>query len=113
MYEYKAELIRWIDGDTLLVEVDLGFHCKREERVRLARIDAWELNSDSAYRRRWAKSIRFKGRQICPEGEILKINTSKNPRQDMYARYIAEVFYKGKNLSDELLKLGRGISVVK
>ncbi|WP_416867014.1 MAG: hypothetical protein ACMVP2_05735 [Imperialibacter sp.] len=33
--------------DTLLVEVDLGFYVKKEEKVRLARINAPELTADA------------------------------------------------------------------
>jgi len=52
----KAKILRWIDGDTLLVEVDLGFYVKKEEKVRLARINAPELSADVPYQLRLAKS---------------------------------------------------------
>ena len=105
MYEYKAKLMRWIDGDTVVISIDLGFFSFRTERVRLARINAWEVKDTSAYRRRWARSARFQAKKICPEGSEVIIQTSKNPKRDMYDRYIAEIVFKNKNLSDELLKL--------
>ena len=110
MYEYKAKLLRWVDGDTILVRVDLGFSCERKERIRLARINSWELNADSSYRRRGARSVRFKAKNLCPPGSEVLIQTSKNPKKDMYARYIAEVIFNGLNLSDELVKL-KGVEV--
>ena len=105
MYEYKAEVLRWVDGDTVLVRVDLGFHCERQERVRLARINAWEMRDESAYRRRWARSARFQAHKICPPGSKVVIQTSKSPHQDRYARYIAEIIFRGQNISDQLKKL--------
>ena len=105
MYEYKAEVIRWVDGDTLLVEVDLGFYVKKTERVRLARIDAPEMNSEVAYQVRQAKSARSKAKKFCPKGAIITLQTAKEKR-DRYARYIAEVIYQDKNLSDYLLEIG-------
>ena len=30
-YEYQAEIIRWIDGDTVELEVDLGFNMKMKD----------------------------------------------------------------------------------
>ena len=45
MYEYKAKVKKWVDGYTLLLEIDLGFFVTREERIRLARINTPELNS--------------------------------------------------------------------
>jgi hypothetical protein len=35
------------ERNTLLVEVDLGFYVKKEEKVRLARINAPELTADA------------------------------------------------------------------
>jgi micrococcal nuclease len=42
MYEYKAELIRVVDGDTVDLMVDLGFNIQIKERFRLEGIDAPE-----------------------------------------------------------------------
>ena len=39
-YVYKAIVGRVIDGDTLLLRIDLGFQVWKEQRVRLAGIDA-------------------------------------------------------------------------
>jgi micrococcal nuclease len=105
MYKYKAELLRWIDGDTILVRIDLGFHCERQERIRLAKINSWELNSSSSYRRRGARSVKAKAKRLCPHGSKIIIQTKKNPVQDMYARYIANVLFNGIDLSNELVKL--------
>ncbi len=107
MYHYKAKIIKWVDGDTLLLEVDLGFYVKRTERIRLARIDTPEIRSEIAYRRRKARHARAVGKKFCPEGETVEIK-SKVIHIDMYARYIAEVFYNGINLSDYLLEMNVG-----
>jgi micrococcal nuclease len=43
MYEYKAEILRVIDGDTVDVDIDLGFGIwMKKERVRLYGIDTPE-----------------------------------------------------------------------
>lgn len=110
MYEYAAKIERWIDADTLLVHIDLGFSCFREERIRLARINAWEIKSESPYQRRWARSATFQARKKFPRGSSVIIQTKKNPVQDMYARYIAEVVCKGVNVSDVLVTL-KGVEI--
>lgn len=53
--------------------------------------------------------MRLKAKKLCPEGSDVIVNTMKNPKQDMYARYIAEVTFKEKNISDELLKLKKWV----
>ena len=42
MYEYKCELIKVVDGDTIDVLIDVGFSTFRKERVRLYGINAPE-----------------------------------------------------------------------
>jgi micrococcal nuclease len=103
MYEYKATILRWIDGDTALVRLDLGFYCERQERLRLARIDAHSLIGDTPYQRRMARSARRWAGRICPVGSEVIVVTKKTKR-DRYARYISEIKIGKKNVSDELLK---------
>jgi micrococcal nuclease len=105
MYNYNAKIVRWIDGDTVLLDIDLGFFVTRQERIRLARINAPELNSESSYLERKAIHARKVASLFCPEGSIVTVTTEKNKR-DMYARYIAEIIYNGKNISDFLIKNG-------
>ena len=45
MYEYKAKLIRVIDGDTIDCYLDLGFNIILKERVRLKGIDTPETRT--------------------------------------------------------------------
>lgn len=42
-YEYTAEVVRVIDGDTVELDVDLGFNIRARETFRLAGINAPEL----------------------------------------------------------------------
>ena len=43
MYTYAARLVRVVDGDTVDLDIDLGFHITVRERFRLAGIDTPEL----------------------------------------------------------------------
>jgi micrococcal nuclease len=45
MYTYKAEVIRVIDGDTVVLNIDLGFKIHHITPCRLAGINAPEMNS--------------------------------------------------------------------
>jgi len=103
MFTYKAKVIRWVDGDTLLVEIDLGFYVQTTQKIRLARIDAPEMNNTVAYRERQAKHARAVAKKNCPEEATVTITTTKQNR-DQYARYIAEVTYNDTNMSDYLIE---------
>lgn len=43
MYEYKAKVVRVIDGDTISVVVSLGFYIDHQVRLRLKDIDTAEI----------------------------------------------------------------------
>ena len=45
MYEYKCELIKVVDGDTIDVLIDVGFSTYRKERVRLYGINTPECRT--------------------------------------------------------------------
>ena len=45
MYEYKAKLLRIIDGDTIDCVIDLGFNVRIKERIRLKGIDTPEIRT--------------------------------------------------------------------
>ena len=42
MFEYNAEVLRVVDGDTLDARIDLGFDVHVNKRIRLMGIDTWE-----------------------------------------------------------------------
>lgn len=107
MYKYRAEVLKWVDGDTLVLEMDLGFYVKRTERIRLARIDTPEMLDETPFQVRQAKHARMVARKFCPHGSTVTVKTFKSKR-DRYARYIAEVSFQGQNLSDYLLEQGVG-----
>ena len=46
MYEYAVKnVVKVVDGDTVDIEIDLGFSLTKKERVRLAGIDAPETRT--------------------------------------------------------------------
>jgi endonuclease YncB( thermonuclease family) len=44
MYEYRARVTRVIDGDTLVVEADLGFEMRFTMPIRLYGYNSWPIN---------------------------------------------------------------------
>lgn len=43
MYTYQIEIKRWIDGDTVDTDVDLGFNVKINVRFRLLDVDTLKI----------------------------------------------------------------------
>ena len=83
MYQYRATVERWVDGDTVDLIVDLGFNMTTKQRFRLLDIDTPErgqVNYDVA--RRCAESIH-------PAGSSLEITSIKSV--DKYGRYLVKL----------------------
>jgi len=100
MYRYKAKYLNNYDGDTIDFEIDLGFNIKVKIRVRLARVDTPELRGNTYEEGIVAKNFVKKALE---NASVITVETFKD-KKGKYGRYIAEVYYNGRNLSDELLK---------
>ena len=99
IHTYKADLKRVIDGDTLLVVLDLGFEIFHEEKLRLANINAAELNTDAG--KNSAKILQ----KILKDAPFLIVKTNKT---DIYGRYVADVFLPQKKSEKDLQKVADG-----
>ena len=87
MYEYRAHVASVYDGDTITVNVDLGFHIQHKIKVRLANIDAPEIRG--AEREEGIQSRDALRRLI--EGAPVRVKTFRD-RTGKYGRYIANVY---------------------
>jgi micrococcal nuclease len=97
-YEF-ARVANVVDGDTIDVEIDLGFCVKVNIRCRLARINAPEMHNPDG-----TQSLAgFAAREFLrnrSQGHPCQVVTG---RTDPYGRYIAEVTIGDRNLSDAML----------
>ena len=84
LYTYKAYLERVVDGDTLLVYIDLGFGIYIQQRLRLRGIDASEIESKEGQKAKKFVESELKDTNFL----ILKTHGS-----DIYDRYLVDVFY--------------------
>ncbi len=104
-YGHKTRFLKTIDGDTIDVEIDVGFRIFSKQRLRLARIDACEMHSKVPEEKERAIRARDYIETVFKEwaGKPITIHTEKT---DKYGRYVAEVSIGGVNLSDLLLDAG-------
>ena len=85
LHTYLGVVDRVVDGDTLEVRIDLGFRVWRSERIRLRGIDTPELNTPAGKQAR-----AFVERELA-RCEFVVFHSYKT---DLYARYIADLFYE-------------------
>lgn len=79
-YRYRALIRRWVDGDTVDVDVDLGFHVRAQVRVRVYGIDTPERGHPGALEATAA------ARELAPEGGEVWLSTYKQPGK--YGRWL-------------------------
>jgi len=93
MYTYKIKkILKIYDGDTITIEVDLGFGVTKKEKLRLAFIDAPEIRGESRPEglksRDWLREVLYSAEK---EDKIIIARTIRD-RKGKYGRYIAELF---------------------
>lgn len=105
-YTFFAKMIKIVDGDTIVLDADLGFYVKAEVRVRLAGVNVPSITT-------------AKGKQAA---EFLESRLSyknnlvvESRKKDKYGRYLAYIYYHrtytkfedivrhGKVVNEELL----------
>jgi micrococcal nuclease len=105
MYEYQASLVRCVDGDTVDLEIDLGFNIRIRERFRISGIDTPELNSSNPLERVAAKDATAYLSALLGSG-LLMVKTEKDKREK-YGRYLCTIkMPDGHDVSDEMIKAG-------
>lgn len=113
-YVYKAIVENVVDGDTLVVRIDLGFTVWKELRLRLAGVNTPERGMPGA-----DEATSFVQRALS-DVDFIMIKTNAI---DIYGRYVAHVFYlpgstdkvkvftEGRYLNAELLQAGHAVRV--
>lgn len=106
LYLYKGDLIRVVDGDTLITLLDLGFSTWHKTRLRLARINCPETRGVQKLQGLKAKNFVIEILNNLKEEKLLV----KSQRLDSFGRAIAEVYINQSgdwiNLNDLIVAEG-------
>jgi micrococcal nuclease len=102
-----ASVARVVDGDTIDLDLDLGFSITLRQRVRLIGIDAPEVRTrDAAEKARGQAAAAHVVRWFERPGQVL-VTTTKD---DKYGRMLADLYREGEpSLCTELLTLGLAV----
>jgi micrococcal nuclease len=102
-YVYVGKIIKIVDGDTVDILVDLGFHTYLQDRFRLAKINTAEINSKIE-----DEKILAQNAKAWMDKHLGKDVIFKSIKRDKYGRYLAELFLINENtsLNQQLLDSG-------
>ena len=88
MYEYRVQVIKVVDGDTVDVNIDLGFGVwLKKQRIRLFGIDAPESRTRDLDEKRYGLMAKDYLKERLADGAILKTRLDKKGK---YGRILGE-----------------------
>ena len=93
LYTYKADIEKIIDGDTVKVNIDLGFNTITTQTLRLRGINAFDIITNAG---KDAKEF------VISKLENAKTILIKTYRPDKYSRFLADIFYS--NIRKRVIK---------
>lgn len=100
-YTYRATLVRVIDGDTYVLDLDLGFDIHAHVPVRLLGWDAPEHNTPDGVRATKLAETRLK--------DATRIMVATEKDEQTFARWLAHVSVDGVDLGDILSMYGLAV----
>ena len=112
MYEYKCKVLRIVDGDTVDVDIDLGFGVwLHKERVRIMGIDTPESRTSDKVEKVFGLAAKERLISLLGEDAILDTQVSKKG-EDMkgkFGRILGDFMYRGKLVSKILCEEGYAV----
>lgn len=100
LYKYRATVVRVIDGDTIDVDIDLGFYTVlHKQRIRLHGIDAPEVRGsqrfDGLVSKAWLKE-KIEEKEI----ELVTFRDAKGK----YGRWLGVIYLKNQNINQLMIE---------
>jgi micrococcal nuclease len=109
MYEYRVKkVLKIVDGDTIDVDIDLGFDISFTSRVRLAGIDTPESRTTNKEEKVLGLEVKDRLKHLISEATTVVIRTEKPDSSEKYGRILGWLFLDGaeKSVNEALIADG-------
>jgi micrococcal nuclease len=109
MYEYRVKkVIKIVDGDTIDVDIDLGFSISYTQRVRLAGIDTPESRTKDKEEKVLGLEVKDHLKNLISAANTIVIRTEKPDSSEKYGRILGWLFLDGaeKSVNEALIADG-------
>ena len=112
MWTYRAKVVRVIDGDTVDVDIDLGFGIwQKNERVRIMGIDTPESRTRDKIEKKFGLAAKAKLKSLLGPKPVLQTTISKKG-EDMkgkFGRVLGDFLVDGKKVTEIMCKTGHAV----
>jgi micrococcal nuclease len=93
MYEYRIKKVtRIVDGDTIDVDIDLGFNISYSQRVRLAGIDTPESRTTDKMEKALGLESKDFLKKAIESASLVVVKTEKPDSSEKYGRILGWVY---------------------
>jgi len=100
MYEYRVKkVLKVVDGDTIDVDIDLGFNISYYQRVRLAGIDTPESRTTDKKEKELGLEVKDRLKKAIDAATKIVIKTEKPDSSEKYGRILGWVFLDDNKVS--------------
>lgn len=100
MYEYHVKKVtKVVDGDTIDVDIDLGFDISFSSRVRLAGIDTPESRTTDLAEKALGLEVKDKLKHLIEGAKSIVIKTEKMDSSEKYGRILGWLYLDGAETS--------------
>jgi micrococcal nuclease len=100
MYEYRVKKITGVvDGDTIDVDIDLGFNVSYSQRVRLAGIDTPESRTSDKFEKSLGLEAKEYLKYKLKDAKLIVIKTEKPDSSEKYGRILGWLYIDGDTVS--------------
>ena len=113
MWTYRCKLKKVIDGDTVDVDIDLGFGIwQMNERVRIMGIDTPESRTRNKIEKKFGLAAKARLKSLLGPKPVLQTTISKKG-EDMkgkFGRVLGDFIVNGKQVSQIMCKEGHAVA---
>ena len=109
MWTYRAKVVRVIDGDTVDVDIDLGFGIwQKNERVRIMGIDTPESRTCAMVDKEFGLASKAMLKRVLGKTTVLQTTINKKgiDMKGKFGRVLGDFLYKGKPVSKLMCREG-------
>ena len=100
MYEYRVKkVLKIVDGDTIDVDIDLGFDISYSQRVRLAGIDTPESRTTDKKEKALGLEVKDRLKKAIDAATNVVIKTEKPDSSEKYGRILGWIFLDDNKVS--------------
>lgn len=109
MYEYRVKkVLKIVDGDTIDVDIDLGFSVSFTQRVRLAGIDTPESRTTDLKEKALGLESKEYLKNLLDGAQDIVIQTEKPDSSEKYGRILGWLFINDDEMSVNELMIAKG-----